>query len=149
MTLAITTVCTSIAVLTVAGVSIKDLGHIPPSGERLTPILFPDPANPLSNFVATTESFGGGSSRLLDVDYDLNYIYIHCEMGTGRTGLDYLEGAMLKIQAIYDAVLSIDTFTGGVDILPTSNVMLNVITDPSGKNYYGCNMTFHVKEFWR
>jgi len=149
MTLAITTVCTSIAALTVAGVKICDLDNVPPSGERITPILFPDPANPISNIECITESFGGGSSRLMDVDYDLNYIFLYTEMGAGRTGLDYLEGCILKVQAIYDEVLEIDTFTGGVDILPTSSIQPTVIDDPSGKHYYGCMMTFHVKGFWR
>ena len=87
MTLAITTVCTSIAALNISGVKICDLDNIPPSGTRVTPILFPDPANPLSNFTPEVESFGGGSSRLLDVDYDLNYVYIHCEMGAGELDL--------------------------------------------------------------
>jgi hypothetical protein len=149
MTLAITTVSTSIAALSVSGVTICDLGNIPPSGERVCPILFPDPENPLSSFVAERVSYGGGSSALEDVDYDLNYIYLHCELGAGRTGLDYIEAAVEKVQAIYDAVLSVDTFTGGVDIMPTSNVRLVTLSDPSGKQYLGCNLTFHVKEFWR
>ena len=149
MTLAITTVCSSIADLVVEGVTICDLGNIPPSGQRLTPILFPDPANPVSNFVVERMSYGGGSSYLLDADYDLNYIYIHCEMGAGRTGLDYLKDCVLKVQAIYDEVLEIDTFSGGVDISPTSDIQITTIADPSGKNYLGCSLTFHVKEFWR
>jgi len=149
MTLAITTVCSSIAALTVAGVKICDLDNVPPSGERLAPILFPDPANPLSNFVAERMSYGGGSSHLADADYDLNYIYIHCQMGAGRTGLDYLEDCMEKVQAIYDAVMEIDTFAGGVDMWPTGNVQLTTLTDPAGNNYLGCSLTFHVKEFWR
>ena len=149
MTLAITTVSTAISKVTVKGVTIKDLGKIPPSGLRVTPILFPNPENPLSNFTPTIESFGGGSSRLTDVEYDLNYMYLHCEMGAGRTGLDYLEECMLKIQAIYDAVLNIDTFSGGVDIIPTGDIALMTISDPSGKNYLGCTLTFHVREFWR
>lgn len=149
MTLAITTVSTAIAALTVAGVKICDLDNIPPSGMRQTPILFPDPANPISNMECIPQSYGGGSSRLMDVDYDLNYVFIFCEMGAGRTGLDYLEDCMLKVQAIYDEILEIDTFAGGVDILPTGNIQLITMTDPAGKNYLGCAMTFHVKEFWR
>ena len=149
MTLAISTVCSSIASLKVPGVTICDLSNVPPSGERVTPILFPDPANPVSNFVVERMSYGGGSSYKLDADYDLNYIYIHCEMGSGRTGLDYLEACVEKVQLIYDEVLEIDTFTGGVDISPTSDIQITTMTDPSGKNYLGCSLTFHVKEFWR
>lgn len=149
MALAITTVCHSIASLSVSGVTIKDLGDVPPSGERVTPVLFPNPENPISNIECVSESYGGGSSRLMDVDYDLNYIYIHTKMGAGRTGLDYLEGCVTKIQAILDEVLEIDTFTGGVDVLPNTSINITVMSDPAGNNYLGCALTFHVKEFWR
>lgn len=149
MTLAISTVCTSIAALTVAGVTIKDLGDVPPSGERITPILFPDPARPLSNYAAERMSFGGGSSHLADADYDLNYIFLFAKIGAGRTGLDYLEACVEKVQLIIDAVMEIDTITGAVDVWPSSVGDVIVITDPAGNNYIGCNLSFHVKEFWR
>jgi hypothetical protein len=148
MSLAISTVCTSIAALTVAGVTICDLDNIPPAGKRLLPILFPDPANPISNFTSIRESFGGGSSALMNVEYDLNYMFVYCEIGAGRTGLDFLEDCMLKVQAIEDAVISIDVIVGAVDITPLP-FAINTITDPSGNNYLGCAMTFHVIEFWR
>lgn len=149
MTLAISTVFTSIAALTVADVKICDLSNIPPAGKRIAPLLFPDASNPISNIECVPESQGGGSSRLMDVDYDLNYLFIYVEIGSGRTGLDYLEKCIEKIQAIYDAVLSIDIANGAVDILPTSNIQPSVIEDPSGANWFGCALTFHVKEFWR
>ena len=86
---------------------------------------------------------------LADAEYDLNYMLIYCEMGTGRTGLDYLEKCMEMVQAIYDAILGIDTINGAIDVMPTSNVQITTIADPAGKNYLGCTMTFHVLEFWR
>jgi hypothetical protein len=149
MTLAITTVASSIASLVIAGVTIKDFDNVPPSAIRLTPILFPSPENPLSNIVVERVSYGGGSSAEIDVDYDLNYIFLYCEMGSGRTGLDYLEDRMEMVQAVYDAVIGIDTITGAVDVLPSQNVQFVTLTDPAGKEYLGCMMTFHVKEFWR
>jgi len=149
MSLAITTVCTSIAALTIAGVKIRDLDNVPVSALKLTPILFPDAANPISNFTPTRESYGGGSSMLCDVEYDLNYLFLYGELGGGRTGLDYLEDRMLKVQAIYDAILGIDTLTGAVDVWPNSNVQFVTLADPAGKEYLGCAMSFHVQEFWR
>ena len=148
MTLAISTVCTSIAALTIAGLHIYDLDNIPPSGTRLLPILFPDPASPISNFTSIRESFGGGSSALMNVEYDLNYMFVYCEIGAMRTGLDALEDCVLMIQAIEDAIISIDTIVGAVDITPLP-FTVNVVDDPSGKHYMGCAMTFHVIEFWR
>ena len=149
MTLAITTVCTSIAALTVAGVTIKDMNYIPPSGERITPILFPNADSPLSNYTDERMSFGGGSSALMDVDYDLNYIFIFCKMGAGRTGLDYIQKFMEKVQLIIDAIIGVDTINGAVDIRVSNVGDATVMADPAGNNYLGCSMTFHVKEFWR
>jgi hypothetical protein len=149
MTLAISTVCSSIAALDMGDIHVCDLHNVPPVGTRLTPILFPDPANPLGNFVPASISFGGGSSRLMDCDYDLNYMFVYCEIGAGRTGLDYLEKCMEAVQDIYDAVLSIDTIDGAVDIIPNPGVQITTVSDPGGKNFLGCSLSFHVKEFWR
>ena len=149
MTLAISTVMTSIASLTVAGVNIKDADEIPPSALRLTPILFPKPGATLSNFTVIRESFGGGSSALMNVEYDLTYLFLYCEAGSGRTGLDFEQDRIEKIQAILDEVIEIDTITGAVDILPVGNYEYVPLTDPAGNSYIGCEMTFHVIEFWR
>jgi hypothetical protein len=149
MTLAITTVSTSIAALSVAGVTICDLGNIPPSGERVCPILFPDPENPISNLTVTRQSYGGGSSRLEDAEYDLNYIYLHCELGAGRTGLDFIEAAVQKVQLIFDAIEGVDVLSGAVDISFSPGIRVATIVDPSLKQYLGSNLTFHVTEFWR
>jgi hypothetical protein len=150
MTLHITTVYSSIAVLVIPGVTVKDVDDIPVSAVRMTPILFPDPDKPLSNFEATRVSYGGGSSALEDVDYDLRYLFLYAETGSGRTGLDYHKDRMEKMQAIWDAVISVDVLAGAVDITPNSDVeFIATIQDPSGTSYLGCYMSFHVKEFWR
>ena len=148
MTLAISTVCSSIADLHIVGVKICDLSNVPPAGKRILPILFPDPDNPISNFTNERMSQGGGSSALEDVEYDLNYMFIYSELGAGRTGLDYLEKCVEQVQEILDAIIGIDTITGAVDIMPYP-FNIQVIQDPSGKNYIGCTLVFHVKEFWR
>jgi hypothetical protein len=149
MSLAVTTVCAYIAALNVPGLTIYDLSNIPVSGERIMPCLFPNADNPLSNFVAERKTFGGGSSVLADADYDLNYLFMFCELGAGRTGLDFLEAEVEMWQAIVDEIMEIDTITGAVDVWPVGNMTFGVYADPSGKQYHGCAITFHVKEFWR
>lgn len=147
--LAITTVGESIAALDITGVDVRDLDHIPVTGIRLTPILFPDPDRTISNFVPERVSFGGGSSALANADYDLNYLFLYAPTGDGRTGLEYHGDRMRKLQAIWDAILSIDTINGCVDVWPVGNVEFTNILAPDGTNYMGCRLTFHVKEFWR
>ena len=149
MTFHTVTVCESIAALNVDGVKIKDLAHVPPDATRLTPILFPNPDDTLSNLTPERMSMGGGSSALIDVDYDLNYIFLFCPIGSGRTGLDYHGERMAKVNAIWDAILSIDILDGAVDIMPTGNVSFATVQDPARNEYLGCFLTVHVKEFWR
>ena len=149
MSLAVTTVCSSIAALHIDGVTIKDLDKIPPVAERLMPILFPVPNGEVSNFSATRESFGGGSSMLANVEYDLNYLFLYDKIGGGRTGLDWEKDRVTKWMDICDAILEIDTFSGGVDIWPVGSMLFSTYDDPAGNHYLGCAMTFHVIEFWR
>ena len=149
MTLAISTVCTSIAALTVDGVKIRDLDNIPPNATRLMPILFPIPSGEVSNITATRESFGGGSSAKVNVEYDLNYLFLYDIIGGGRTGLDWEQDRVEKWQAICDAILSIDVIDGAVDVWPVGNMEFGTFDDPAGNHYLGCLMTFHVIEFWR
>lgn len=149
MTLAISTVIASIADLTVTGLSICDLTDIPVSALRLTPIMIPIPGQEVTEFTATRETFGGGSSALVDCDYDLNYYLLYCEAASGRTGLDYEQNRLEMVQAIWDAVLAIDTLTGAIDIWPKGGVNFVTLQDPSGNQFLGCQLVFHVKEFWR
>ena len=149
MTFHTVTVCESIAALDVNGVTIKDLAHVPPDATRLTPVLFPEPLKPLGNLVTTRMSFGGGSSALADAEYDLNYLFLYCPIGSGRTGLDYLADRMKKINAIWDAILSVDILEGAVDITLSGDVVWSDIADPAGNTYQGCSLTVHIKEFWR
>lgn len=148
MTLAISTVIESIADLNITGLTICDLSEIPVSALRLTPILIPIPGQEVSNFSATRESYGGGSSALINCEYDLNYYLLYCEAGSGRTGLDFEEARIEMVQAIWDAILAIDTITGAVDVWPTGNVNFVTLQDPSGNQFLGCQIVAHVKEFW-
>jgi hypothetical protein len=149
MTLAISTVIASIADVTVAGLTICDLTDIPASALRRTPILLPMPGQEVTEFTATRESFGAGSSALVDCDYDLNYYLLYCEAGAGRTGLDYEKERIEMVQAIWDAVIAIDTLSGAVDIWPKGGVNFVTLEDPSGNQFLGSQLVFHVKEFWR
>lgn len=149
MVLAITTVVDSISQLSIEGVQVCDFSNIPPSALRLTPLLIPIPGAAVTNFTASRKSFGGGSSALADAEYDLNYYFLYCEAGSGRSGLDYEEDRWKKVQAIIDEIMEIDTITGAVDVWPAGNVTFTTLQDPAGNQFLGCQLVFHVQEFWR
>ncbi len=96
MVLALLTVCDSISGLDVNGVTIMDIDQIPPDGLRLTPCLFPEPVNFVTDFVMTRQSTGGGSSAKLDLEYNLHYTFCYAPVGSGRMGLDLYSGMIEK-----------------------------------------------------
>jgi hypothetical protein len=147
MALAIVTVCDSIAALSVTGLNILDVDQIPPDVTRLYPVLFPEPLEFVTDFAMERDSFGGGSTAKMTVTYNLHYTFCFTPIGAGRTGLDLYDEMLTLAAAILDAVLAIDTFTGGVDMVPLAPVEFGPVPDPAGNQYLGCRFTFQVQEF--
>ena len=147
MTLAMVTICESIAALDVEGVTIKDIDQVPPDCTRLVPVLFPEPLNFLTDFIMARNSFGGGSTAKMTVDYNLHYTFCLIPIGAGRTGLDYYDKLLTKVAAILDEVLAIDVVNGAIDLIPESPIEFGPVPDPAGNQYLGCRFVFHVQEF--
>ena len=144
MELAIVTVCESIAALDVEGVTIKDIDHIPPDCTRLTPILFPEPVNFVTNLVSERNTFGATGFKT--VNYDLTYTFLFASIGAGRTGLDLYDDMLTKVALIVDEILENDAITGAWDIKTQGTVDFGPVPDPAGNNYLGCRLVFHVIE---
>lgn len=147
MALQIVTVTNSIGSLSVSGVKMLDLDEIPPSGAIRAPAMFPEPLNFITEFELERNSFGGGSQALFTVRYNLNYTFIYAPIGTGRTGLDLYDEVVSRAAAILDAVIAINTFSGGVNIEPVEVLEFGPVPDPAGNQFLGCRMAFRVTEF--
>ena len=66
----IATVATSIAALSVSGVTLKDTDEIPEEVfSRHCPVLFPDPDDFITNLRIEPQSLGVGTIRKIDVFY--------------------------------------------------------------------------------
>ncbi len=146
MTLHISIVCTSISGLTVAGVTILDVDKIPPSAYRLLPLLLPSPQL-VTNFTTSRMTFGPGANAEKEAEYDLNYVFVYTSIGEGRTGLDHYQEMVELAEDVVEEILENDVITGAVDISPQGGLDFGPITDPSGNNYLGCNMAFHVVDY--
>ena len=85
MTLQADTIATSIAGLSVSGVTIKDLDGISEQVHaRACPLLYPKPDGFMSNLRVERDSFGPASNARKTVRYTLSYVYLHAPIGEGR-----------------------------------------------------------------
>ena len=145
MALALITLCDSISDLNVSGVTILDLDQIP-LGDLRGPMMFPEPLGFVKNFSMVRDSFGGGTTAKMTVEYDLTYTFLHSRVGTTRA-LETYPAMVDKAYEILDAILAIETITGAIDLTPADVVEFGPVPDPSGNMYHGCRIILHVKEF--
>ena len=144
----IATVLDSISKLSVSGVTIKDVDEIPQEvTERLCPILFPSPDGLVTGLTVTPQSFGAGTSGKNDVNYTLNYVYLHAPIGSGRFIADNVSAMVAKVVLILNALIANDAVTGSVDIEPSIGEF-GVIEDLSGNQFHGVTITIKVLEFY-
>lgn len=142
----IATVADSIAGLSISGVTIKDIDQIPDSAKLLCPLLIPQPNDYVTNLTYTRQSFGSMGAEKLDCTYSLNYIYLHCELGSGLGAYAPYAGIISKLELILETVMSNDTITGAVDIQVGNIGSIGVINDPAGNQYWGVIFSLNVLE---
>jgi hypothetical protein len=147
MGLQIATVAASIAGLTIAGVVIKDLDEIPSEVGKRDTVLAPLPEY-VTDPTMERDSFGGGSTAKMTVEYTLNYRFFLMPVGgTRNSTLEWMVALVDKVALIWDAVLEIDDFSGCVDIVPMSIANMGYVLDATDNTYYGCDLSFRVTEF--
>jgi hypothetical protein len=116
MGLALATVADSISKLSVSGLTIEDVDDM--SISYNSPTLAPLDTY-ISNFELEYESQGSGDVALMTVHYDLTYRLHYKRVGADRD-MKADDGLTDMEVAILDAVISISTLTGAVDIFPMS-----------------------------
>lgn len=152
MAMLISTILESISDLEVPGLEIRDIDRIPNDCTRLTPIMFPEPLPGLiTNFTVEYNSFGGGGSSKMTVEYDLTFTLLYSPIGAGRTGLDYYVGLVEMWGKVMDKLLESDNVVGNhsaaVDMRPQDVTDFGPIADPAGNMYIGCRFILHLTEF--
>jgi hypothetical protein len=152
MTIQVRNVAKAISELNVEGLIIKDIDEIPAEvGQRSPAVLIPLP-DFIGEFSMVRDSYGGGSSAAMTVNYTLGYRLLFQPIGTSRAmSLVVFLGLTEMIGLIWDAVLAIDVldtdFDEVVDLVPTSITNMGIVNDPADNVFYGCDMTFEVTEF--
>jgi len=145
----IASVATAIAGLSVSGVSLKDISAIPEQvDQRQCPILFPDPAGFVTGLSISRETLGLDSVAGKNVNYTLNYIYLHCEVGTVRYLTDAIDTMVDKTVLVLNAIADNSTVNGAVDLVPNMAGEFGQIEGPSGNTFFGCRISIAVQEFY-
>jgi hypothetical protein len=146
MTLAIATICHSIAALSVSGVTIKDYDEIPLSAERLCPVIFPKPDGFISGLTITRQSVGTTVWKR-DVTYNLTYTFCYAPIGGGRVNMELYDDMVVKAFAFIDVIMANDAVNGLVDLSLADALDFGPVLDPAGNAYHGCTFVLKVLEF--
>jgi hypothetical protein len=146
VTVHIATVATSIAALSISGVTIKDISGIPANANLQPATLYPNPDNWIDGIKIEAQTFGIAGVEKQQLDYDLHYRYIHCAPGAVGA-FDYYPSLVSAIATIMQVICINDTVTGAQDFRLKSMSAPKIVTDPAGNSFWGCDFTFHVIEF--
>ena len=147
VTCSVNTVATSISNLTISGVTIKDVTAIPDNTQMLCPILIPQPNNYMTGTSMTFETFGSNGAAKMNLEYDLNYVFLFCEVGSGINAFAPFSGLMTKLAAILVVIFSSDAISGLVDMKLNTIGDIGVIADPAGNEFWGLMFSLHCQEF--
>lgn len=145
MALGLATVVSSIAALSVTGLSIKDMDEIPVGVEVAQPTLIPLP-DFVTDWELETQSFGPGSSAKFDAFYTLNYRLCYVPVGAGQQ-LEYFDDMVSMFTAFFDAVIAASPVSGSIGLAPASVTNMGIVNDPAENSYYGCDISVRVMEF--
>ena len=140
------TIATSIANLSIQGVSVRDVDNIPDAAMGLCPLLIPQPNDYVTDIKPTVQSFGFNGGAKLDLEYTLNYVYLHCETGSGMGAFEVYAGVLENLVNILVAILRNDVITGAVDMKIEKISNIGTVEDPAGNQFWGILFSLRVME---
>lgn len=145
----ITTVATSIAALTwPSGVTVKDFSNMPANGVLQPKMMYPNAEATWDNVEINQETYGTMGAEKQDLFYDMGYRYLHCTPVGGPGGIyDIYGGIVSMIASLMVVFMSNDTVTGAVDVRLINATRPQIVTDPAGNQFWGCDFTLRVQEF--
>lgn len=147
MTLQIAAIASSIAGLTVSGVTLKNTTGIPETVDPRQPTIFPRPDGFVSGLTIIRDSTGIASQARKTAQYNLTYRLCYTPIGAGRGLFDVYGSMVTAAFAFLDAVIANDAITGLVDITPQDVTAFGPVSDPAGVMFHGCDFVFMITEF--
>jgi len=152
MSFLLATVTNSIAAMSVAGLTIKDIDEIPVRVYgRNCPILYPEPLDFTPSFEAIKMTFGRGATVKWNMHYDLVYTLLYAPVGSGR-GMELYAPTIAMGCLIFDELMEALPITGAELVIPGGWSIPGPLYDPTGPGatdaeaFYGMKLTFRVTE---
>lgn len=149
MALAPASIATSIATLSITGVTIRDLSAIATEVfARDCPMLMPDPEKFLTGFSVTRETLGTDAVAVRNVKYTLNYLLFFREVGEGRGLFDYFQTLITLWGTVQDAFIANSVLSNSavIESFPSS-ADVGLVSDPTGKQFFGFPVSIQVMEY--
>lgn len=144
----IDTVIASIANISVSGVTVCGLNSIPENALSIVPVLFPSPDGLVTDMTFTPVSYGSDTQRMMDLEYTLNYRFLHSVVGSGGGLLSTYGDFITKLTLILEAILGNSTPGGSVDMSLQGVSDIGPMVDPGeSATYHGVDIQLRVKEF--
>lgn len=143
MSLAIESICTAIAALTISGVTIYDLDEFPNEVKDRGAVLMPKPDGFITDIQVSRDSFSG----LKTVTYDLHYMLYGGEVGQGRKVAEGWSSMIGNLCDVLDTIITNDSLSQAIEFEPQDVTNIGPVVDPSGKTHHGAELVFSVKEF--
>ena len=140
-------VAASIANLTISGVTLKDIDEIPDSGAMQCPVILPQPNDFITTIQNTRVSFGSMGNEAENFEYNLNYVFLYTDSGSGQGAFADYSGLITKLTLIINTILNNDVVSGLVDMELESISGIGQIEDPSGNPYWGAFFTLKCLEY--
>lgn len=140
------TVASSISDLSVDGVQILNIDQIPESADLLVPLLMPQPNGFVSDISPQFQSYGSGGTAKIDLQYTLNYVYLHAPIGSGISTYDVYKGLLTNLIAVFEEIFGNDAPEGAIDLQLSSLSDIGTVTDPGGHEFWGVLFSLRVLE---
>lgn len=139
---------TSIAALTVSGLTLKALGAMQDAVDlRAGPLLMAAPAF-MTDFEIRVDSFGSAAAKKT-IFYTLNYRLYYLPIGAARGLYEVYPGLTTTIFAFWVAIANNDALTGTIDLTPLAPASDNwTVKDPADNDFFGCDLPLRVKDFF-
>lgn len=141
------TIIAAIGDMSVSGWTIYDLTNIPEQLDiRATAALFPDIANLITELSIVDATFGSHAAGK-NAAYTLNYVFAYKNVEAGRTIGEYTSAMVSAVETLIETLVTTSfASAGAVEINPT-NIVLGLVKDPAGTDYFGGLIKLRVLEF--
>jgi len=149
VSIGITAIMTALSDLSITGLTFCDTSEIPEGTDPFrVPMLFPIPDRFISDFVYTRDSYGGGSTALAHVNYNINLRLCYAPMASGRGLFDVYPSMVAMVVLILNKLIVSDTLSTAVDVQVAGVPVFGKVFDIHNNiPYHGAEITVSVMEF--